>query len=879
MAENEIEEGRKHFEPAAGHGSQFNFPTFEQYLKEIKDYDDKDSLARNDINIMFKEDERIIRAGWARRTKEQREKVLRFAWARMMGSPLAGTKPQASRRYGDIPAHRSPNIRSLMLPEPKRLASRFLWPHINLEDLTAGDNFLLFLDSRRRHPRQTFFHTDSIRIQQAQHCCYTNLKKLKGYDSGLWAIKTQEKYLEMHDHHPGESFRMLDPSANLLTAELNVGNLTFLRNCCSRLLEEDKEAADASEMDINPLYATHITINRDTPNVHGTLIPAEDYYSPPAFFNLARLRALVKDIKATAVKHFFDLREDPGYFASVILDAAEHRPDRVEYYNGHRPERARNAENWHTVGASVTTHALTRIRTPARILAHLQAIEDAGFLKHRGKDSEFLGRLQLSGKNKLPPPPSTILEAFQDLDVFLMVECSLRTDVLRTAIPTSPQLCEHFVQTRDTRPNSELRSTYQLKRNAINDELFKLLREIIGPRSIYQLKPNAINDEFLRLLGESIGAHWILDPFGYQVFDQLQFLHELRQWEERQPDDKMRISLWCELNLADLTMLHHVKYQHWGLGLQMEEIIYHNDNPKFQSRIQEYKDQDAKDPFLASSKSFPEYAKHLDPSGFRFYYPSKRRITGAKTRQRQQAERNLDDFWQAFDRHHEETTGKSMKDEVRALGIEWRELKRTPDWVPRDKEKQKQGKPIEEEIRNFQIPGDRNAPESVPSRFVTEPEKAKPKTRGKPDISKTASKDNRGEGAGNVTTPPVPENPGSSEDPSGKASKATPPVFTVNKRAYQVFTAMFAASTGRDAQAVGEIPWTDFVHAMTSIGFTAEKRQGSSWHFMPSWLDTKKGISFHEPHPDNKIYHTLARNLAHNLKERYGFTRDSFKLA
>ncbi|KAI1639358.1 hypothetical protein F4809DRAFT_595884 [Biscogniauxia mediterranea] len=658
----------------------------------------------------------------------------------------------------------------------------------------------------------------------------------------------------MHDRRPFEIFKMLNPSDNLLIAELNFGNLSFLRNCCYRLIKEDKEAADASEKDINPLCATPITINRDTPNIHGTLIPAEDYYSPPAFFNLARLRALVKDIKATAVKHFFDLREDPGYFASVILDAAEHRPDRVEYGNGHRPERARNAENWHTAGASVITHALTRIRTPARILAHLQAIEDAGFLEHRGKDSEFLGRLRALAISKLPPPPPRIIKAFQDLDVFLVVECSLRTDVLRTALPTSPQLCEHFVQTRNTRPNSE-------------------------PRSIYQLKRNAINDEFLRLLGESIGAHWFLDPSGYQIFNQLQFVNELRQWEERQPDDKARISLWCELNLADLTMLHHVKYQHWGLGEQMEEIFNHKKNPQFQSRIQEYKDQDAKDPFLSSPRCFPEYAKHLDPSGFRFYYPSKRRITGAKTRQRQQAERNLDDFWQAFDCHHEEKTGKSMKDEVRALGIEWRELKRTPDWVPRDKEKQKQGKPTEEEIRNFQIPGDRNAPESVPSRFVTEPEKVKPKTRGKPDISKAASKDNRGEVVGNAATPPVPDNPGSSEDLSDRGSEATPPVFTVNKRAYQVFTAMFAASTGRDAQAVGEIPWTDFVHAMTSIGFTVERRQGSSWHFMPSWLGTKKGISFHEPHPDNKIYHTLARNLAQNLKERYGFTRDSFKLA
>ncbi|KAI0602231.1 hypothetical protein F4775DRAFT_229365 [Biscogniauxia sp. FL1348] len=836
------------YEPAAGHGSQYNYPTLEQYVKGRACYMLEMKLTIESINEMFEKDESIIKSAWARKTKEQREKVLRFAWAHMMGPPHPGTNPPASQHHGDIPEHRSPNFRSLALPEAKRLASRFMWPYINLEDLTAGDNFLLLLDSRRRHQPVTFAEADRRRAIQALSCCRTNLKKLKGYDIALWKQMTDAKSLKMPAH--SEMAQRIDPPVNLLMAESALRVLTFLHVCCDQLLEEGGKGVDASEKDMISSFATHITINKDAPNVHSILVPVEESYRPP-FFNLARLRAIVKDYKATAAKHFFDLREDPGYFASVILDAAEHRASRVKHENGHRLGGAPNAVDWHTVGTAVTLNALTRIRTPEKILAYLQAIEDASFLENRDEGSEFPGQTDLS-----KPPHPRLQKAFQDLHFFLVVECSLRCDLLEFTIPTSPQLCEHFVRISDIGP-------------------------LIKSRDIYRLKGSATNDEFLKLLGASILAKsWFNGSiFEYQAFYPEDTFSELMQRTERVPDDKARISLWCELLLINLALLYHVKYHHFQLAQQMVGINCEITTPEFTSKLSGYRKQESKDPWVRLARDFPEYAKHIDPSGLRFHYPSKRRITGPKTRQRQQAERNLDDFWRAFDQFYENKNGRSMRDELGAIGIEWREPKRTADWVPRNKEKKVQSKPTEEEINNFQVPGDRNAPEPVPSRFVTEPEKVKPKTRGTADISKAASKDNRAGAGDDGTTPPVPEDPNSSEDPSNGASEATPSVFTVNKRAYQVFTAMFAASTGQDAQAVGEIAWTDFMYAMTSIGFTAERRQGSSWHFMPSWLSTKKGISFHEPHPDNKIHYILARNLAHNLRERYGFSRDSFKLA
>ena len=74
----------------------------------------------------------------------------------------------------------------------------------------------------------------------------------------------------------------------------------------------------------------------------------------------------------------------------------------------------------------------------------------------------------------------------------------------------------------------------------------------------------------------------------------------------------------------------------------------------------------------------------------------------------------------------------------------------------------------------------------------------------------------------------------------------------------------------------GEIPWSDFLHAMSHTGFEIEKLYGSTWQFTPTKLDVERSIQFHEPHPVNKIPYRVARRHGRRLNRAYGWTGAMF---
>lgn len=101
-----------------------------------------------------------------------------------------------------------------------------------------------------------------------------------------------------------------------------------------------------------------------------------------------------------------------------------------------------------------------------------------------------------------------------------------------------------------------------------------------------------------------------------------------------------------------------------------------------------------------------------------------------------------------------------------------------------------------------------------------------------------------------------------------------PPVtHNVSKPALKVFGTMFHTSANGGGQ--GEIDWNVFLHAMTSMGFAAEKLFGSVWHFTP--LETAAGsIHVHEPLPTGKIPFYMAGRIGGRLGRTYGWTGEMF---
>ena len=231
----------------------------------------------------------------------------------------------------------------------------------------------------------------------------------------------------------------------------------------------------------------------------------------------------------------------------------------------------------------------------------------------------------------------------------------------------------------------------------------------------------------------------------------------------------------------------------------------------------------------------------------KFTYPSGKRRTAATTAKRREAEKNLDMFWQTVDEHYVRNLGKPIHELLSGILVP-RELDRTPEWVepsPSAKpEKSDLASAITDEFPTFII--DDHPPERAEAR---EPIKSKVKTRGQ---------------ATERTDETVPKD---------KPLELPLPTIIVSKRAHKVFSAILHNSPQDSVS--GEIPWTEFLHALSSAGFAIQKQYGSAWLFTP--LDTTmRPIMFHEPHPSNKIPIQIAWRHGNRLRKTYGWNAETF---
>ena len=229
----------------------------------------------------------------------------------------------------------------------------------------------------------------------------------------------------------------------------------------------------------------------------------------------------------------------------------------------------------------------------------------------------------------------------------------------------------------------------------------------------------------------------------------------------------------------------------------------------------------------------------------KFKYPSEKRRTAATTEMMRTAEKNLDAFWHTVDEHFRRKTGKPLQELVSDV-LPHRDLERTPEWIEPEcpvRAKPLSSDPMTDEFSRFSL-NDSPAP-TIP--ILT---KIKVKTRG-PVVEIGLADD------------PVPEVP-------------PLPTIEVNKRAHKVFSALF--SNPMQEALPGEIPWLEFLHAMSFVGFAIEKQHGSAWLFTPSGTP-QRTIIFHEPHPSTKIPIHIARRHGRRLGRAYGWTTETFVLA
>ncbi len=221
------------------------------------------------------------------------------------------------------------------------------------------------------------------------------------------------------------------------------------------------------------------------------------------------------------------------------------------------------------------------------------------------------------------------------------------------------------------------------------------------------------------------------------------------------------------------------------------------------------------------------------------------------------AECNLDTFWNKWDHFFFSHTGETLNDILRRSSKGPRVIHRTLPYRPMERRKSttpSSAIPIASIAYPTQEP-------ETPRRPVLETRQVKVKTRG---LCNPPNDDVR-DGVKGYAEVPVPE----------AADKSKEVTFKLKDRALEVFRTIFYTEDPNDRQ--GEVDWKDFLHAMTKVGFAAEKLYGSVWHFTPAeGSDFSRSFHVHQPHPDTKIPHVMARNIGRRLTHTYGWTARDF---
>ncbi|KAF2469970.1 uncharacterized protein BDR25DRAFT_325730 [Lindgomyces ingoldianus] len=235
-----------------------------------------------------------------------------------------------------------------------------------------------------------------------------------------------------------------------------------------------------------------------------------------------------------------------------------------------------------------------------------------------------------------------------------------------------------------------------------------------------------------------------------------------------------------------------------------------------------------------------------DPSDRKFAYPTNKRRNKQNVNTMRKAEAHLDEFWNAIDCYYKTKGVSSQHDMIAHLLAQERSIQRTPRWVDTVKNKETPGQ-LEYIYQPFS-PVYRDRSKEITSPFR--------RTRGEP-----------------LTTV---DSPGPAE-PLPQDAVEQEPVFTVDRRAYKVFKALFHSPLSLDIP--GEVLWRDFLHAMISVGFSVEKLHASASNFMPHGLYVERSIQFHEPHHTHKIPLVKARQIGKRLGRAYRWTRSMFRLS
>ncbi|KAF1993897.1 hypothetical protein P154DRAFT_47978 [Amniculicola lignicola CBS 123094] len=757
--------------------------------------------------------ESTIHKRWAKKGRKQRVELLLAAWPNMSATHrpdfLAFTKETERERERGT-----------------KFRDAYMWPYVNLEDLSKPKTVPLFLQARARSMPGAFTGADA----EAAHIGYVTKAVvplfLNEYTMMFNNVATAEGYAELISWDENDdafewmtSRKGMLPGEGLVILEMQHRVMHFLVDCCQRIMHDIPTNDLASDS-----YPTKPPVALAKETVDGfdslAILAAEAPYRVPASMDLVRLESLLAAKKGAAEDHVWSLREDPGYFADAVFELKEHRQEMMKDSNGrdhHIFTQGQDGIFWQRVIKEVVAGA------------HL-GLEVWSELHEQVKE---LRRLQVKHESSISVDedlPEEYLSALLKFQHYINQAAKGPKGGLKHRAVASPPLRPYFSRN----PPKDLSSTMiQITDKAgAESKMDKSQRQLVW---------------LLQTLWEDSSNLFLLGlP---NVVDELEHLLQ------SEPTAKKLISFHIGELISDLAVISEATrqlkiYLPWARGFE-------NAMADREAELQKEFAQKTKGWGLVTTAvdgpNQKKIARLGEPDGKRFYYPVEKPRTKANVEAMRSAEQSLDAFWSSVDQNLRRRDGGHLKETALwPLLSQLKILQRTSECVESAKQTEENAiiKPLSELYLDLELRTERTIDRGT--QIGKEPT-TKAKTRGAP----------------------VPENLAEIQPAEAQTSPDEQTTFQLDPRALKVFRTLFYNPTLTATP--GDVPWKDFLHALVSVGFRPEKLYGSVWQFSPLKEGFERSIQFHEPHPSGKIQYRHARRIGRRLNRAYGWNTGMFE--
>lgn len=800
-------------------------------------------LQHCQLQNILKNHEAIIRKRWQKKTTNLRRKTLLEVWPDMPPrhrADFGAFRKEADPFLGQITGHRGALI--------------------NQEDMTKPDTLLLLLSSRARHLPSEFATMDIGSLSVEASSLKSRMEPLWHHTMLLNSITDPKQYGKIVSWEDvPESYDWLlhldqyPPSLGMHVLELQEHVLRILVDCCKKIMHDVPESSllsSISDKTLMPQFRPQTDATKYTSLAQMT---AEAAYRPPLIADFKRVVAILRSTASAQEDHLWLLREDPGYFHDFLLVRRSHRLELLPDIDG-KGDPYWTSDGEYLLWERIVMEMVFEVRDDFELICQLLCYAEE-VVKMQNKYGT-----EVSVNSELPKEYSV---AFAGFKKGLALAFDSQIKHLKSEMPASPPL-KHLFYRQTTSKNSpydiviaHLRKDVQLDKTT--EHLYWLFRNIaISEDSFYTSMPVMI-DELERLLQSDAQAKSLISNNIAATIGTLSILKVCQEQVSDQENCRSRVKT---KEIKEITT---------------EMMEAHSRSMKYRADVAR---RDGPDGHL------DKVLDCLIPFIGRFEYPTEKRRTKENVAVLRKAEADLDAFWSAVDNTWSFWVAEKEFWGIQRTSFGPRSLRRTPEWIePGPTAVSNNSKPITQSalvqpLSEVDFEREYRTTATLTPSHDNKPPKIKVKTRATHD---------------QLPAKQTADNNAPARDQNNPNSKG---FIAVTPRAFKVFRTLFFNPDVTSTP--GEVPWNDFVAALISIGFKAEKLYGSVWQFEPTFLEASgqdvnereidasvnnttttakyRNIQFHEPHPSGKIPFFVARRHGRRLHRAYGWTLETFKL-